>query len=526
MWVLILAWGCGDSGKGAPPGETLDPGAYHDNDGPGPLPVTAVAVYHLLKAGGDTTASFKRIQDALPAAGNHVDLGSLVRFLSARHIRSEVCRETLSALLGANAPALVLTRAKCTQKDLRSGRLGVCLGREGEGVLILDPRTGLQILNEADLAARHLGVTLRLDPTSIPPARNAPDLVCRETVWSYGEMPSGAMIHHGFQVQNAGTRPLNITRVETSCGCAAAVMGRKGEVTPELIRRARPEKDDVPARRVLQVRAAGIIPPGGSMWINACVNTTYKQGARPFRILLRTDDPEEPEAMLVMAGTLARVYEIEPLTLWFREIRSSRGASAHVWIRHAHKKSFRLSDIRTSCDRLKVAVDPDPPREAHRSGNAIEARALPSRAHPSGEGWSGLEVRVLPGVRVGHFAERLGFKADDHAMEIPVVGLVKGNLDLHPPYFNFGHVTPGEAKTVEATVSSRLGEGLVVNRVEVSLGFMHARVAPVKKGVFRIVVWTDPGWASSNLKGTAVLHTNDPLEPQKKVDVYGFLKRS
>ena len=111
-------------------------------------------------------------------------------------------------------------------------------------------------------------------------------------------------------------------------------------------------------------------------------------------------------------------------------------------------------------------------------------------------------------------------------MEIPVVGLVKGNLDVHPPYFNFGHVTLGEAKTVEATVSSRLGEALGIRKVEVSLDFMRARVEPVKKGVFRIVLWTEPGWYSPHLKGTAVLHTNDPLEPQKEVIVYGFLKRS
>lgn len=42
--------------------------------------------------------------------------------------------------------------------------------------------------------------------------------------FSFGRVPNDRAVEHVFKVSNTGTKPLVITRVQTSCGCTAAMM--------------------------------------------------------------------------------------------------------------------------------------------------------------------------------------------------------------------------------------------------------------------------------------------------------------
>src|SRR6185503_7008189 len=42
--------------------------------------------------------------------------------------------------------------------------------------------------------------------------------------FNFGRVPNDRAVEHVFKVSNTGTKPLVITRVQTSCGCTAAMM--------------------------------------------------------------------------------------------------------------------------------------------------------------------------------------------------------------------------------------------------------------------------------------------------------------
>lgn len=49
----------------------------------------------------------------------------------------------------------------------------------------------------------------------------------RETAWDFGKIKQGEVVTHEFIFKNVGDAPLLIEQVETSCGCAAALLSDK-----------------------------------------------------------------------------------------------------------------------------------------------------------------------------------------------------------------------------------------------------------------------------------------------------------
>ena len=45
-----------------------------------------------------------------------------------------------------------------------------------------------------------------------------------EETHEFGDIPATDVVDHVFEVKNVGAKPLEISRVQTSCGCTAAVM--------------------------------------------------------------------------------------------------------------------------------------------------------------------------------------------------------------------------------------------------------------------------------------------------------------
>jgi len=498
-----------------------DPYAYRDK---ALFPNAAMTVYLLLKSEGDSTASYLRIRRTLRGDLKGISFGHIKAFLGHSGIKAEARREPLSALLESGRPAIILTRTRQSESDPASGRYVFCRGRESAGVVIVDPMVGRSVVKPDDLAKRCLGVNLRLEQALDIPAREAPDFFCEEFVWSFNEVASGAEVRHSFKVENRGTRPLRIDRVETTCGCAAAMVGKKGHLSAELMKGVKPEKEET-KKLVVQKDSGGVIPPGENAWISAYVNTLHKQGYMAFRIRVRSNDPEEPDFDLTLQGNIVRVFEHDPVTIWFQQVKSTSGDSAHLWVRHYQSKAFEIKDIKANSKYVRVEVDPDPPRVSPPPEQAPQNPGFLPRNHPADQGWVGLKVTLLPGAPIGPFSATISLKADDTPIEANVAALVKGNLVVEPGYFSFGHIRKGDPQKVTVKVHSELGAAFKIDKVEVDKGFMNTTLLPAGEGTYRVTLALKEGWSDYDLQGVVTIHSNDPLEGHKRVLVYGFIKR-
>lgn len=62
-------------------------------------------------------------------------------------------------------------------------------------------------------------------------AAKGPKIQFKELKWDFGNKKQGEVLTHTFRFENVGDEPLVISRVRTSCGCAAAILSKK-ELNP------------------------------------------------------------------------------------------------------------------------------------------------------------------------------------------------------------------------------------------------------------------------------------------------------
>lgn len=88
-----------------------------------------------------------------------------------------------------------------------------------------------------------LMVAAGLAALSLVAAAGAADVraVFRETSFDFGKVKQGEVLAHEFVFKNAGTQPLVVERVETTCGCTAALVsadkippGKEGKIKVSL----------------------------------------------------------------------------------------------------------------------------------------------------------------------------------------------------------------------------------------------------------------------------------------------------
>jgi len=101
--------------------------------------------------------------------------------------------------------------------------------------------------------------------------RGAPRLVVTPASYDFGQVPADQVSQASFTVTNAGTAPLVIEGITTSCGCTKATL------------------------------SSHTIPPGGSARLDVTFDPTVHPGATGpmFRVVyLASNDPLHPETQI------------------------------------------------------------------------------------------------------------------------------------------------------------------------------------------------------------------------------------
>lgn len=120
-------------------------------------------------------------------------------------------------------------------------------------------------------------LTLAILAVACTPIQQPGRIELGETDFDFGEIPSTGPVSQTFQVRNAGQGTLKITGVSTSCGCTAA--------------------------RVDKERLA----PGETTALTVTYDPQAHGGqtGRFMRVVyVRSDDPETPEASLIIRVTV------------------------------------------------------------------------------------------------------------------------------------------------------------------------------------------------------------------------------
>lgn len=83
-------------------------------------------------------------------------------------------------------------------------------------------RTGRALYALASLAAV-VGLAAGAAPVAGQASQTGPAIEIEPAVWDFGGVSQDQRLQHAFTIENVGTEVLEIRRISTSCGCAAAV---------------------------------------------------------------------------------------------------------------------------------------------------------------------------------------------------------------------------------------------------------------------------------------------------------------
>jgi hypothetical protein len=128
---------------------------------------------------------------------------------------------------------------------------------------------------------------------SLPLKTSGAKIQFEQPIFDFGRVASGESVKHQFKVSNAGDQPLDISHVQTSCGCTTA-----GEWPHRL-------------------------EPGQSGVIPVQFNSANFSGPVTKTVMVSSSDPTQPSVMLQIKGTVWKPIEVTPTYAVFNVVPDS-----------------------------------------------------------------------------------------------------------------------------------------------------------------------------------------------------------
>jgi Protein of unknown function (DUF1573) len=292
-------------------------------------------------------------------------------------------------------------------------------------------------------------------------------------VYDFGHVYSGTPVTHAFRVRNAGTGPLTITAVRTSCGCTAA----------------QPTKTN--------------LLPGEESSIAVSFDTRTDHGPAVRTITVITNDPEHQPLQLTMRGDVKVQVAANPSIVTFEKTTRGHERTQQVTVTdEMPDRTFSVGAIANANQNIKVAWQPI---------RASKPGAL-------------LTITLLKTAPPGAIADVIKVNTSRAPVEIPVSGTVLGDLNVSPPQVSFG-IVPHHASALRfARLTNSGGHPVKVTGISSNNTSVVAAIEPVKAGKeYKIAVQLRPNTPDGLLRGSLLIKTDDPHQQDVQVPFYGIV---
>jgi len=194
----------------------------------------------------------------------------------------------------------------------------------------------------------------------------APKLVCDEPVFDFGSVAGTAPVEHDYVIRNEGDLSLEIRSVRASCGCTAVNASQS------------------------------VVRPGETATIHATFTTANRSGTQIKTITVASNDPETPNAVLTLRGTIVKPLAANPAAVYFGRLSDPAAAAREIVL--SASQPFTVVSAATASPHLSAAVDSPDPAAVHR----LTLSVLPSMPRgPFGDTLTVVtDLPVGPGVLI------------------------------------------------------------------------------------------------------------------------------
>jgi hypothetical protein len=300
-----------------------------------------------------------------------------------------------------------------------------------------------------------------------------PQVQALDRIYDFGHVYNGTTVKHTFRLKNAGTAPLIISAVRTSCGCTAA----------------QPTKSQ--------------LLPGEESDIAVSFDTRSDHGPATRTITVITNDPGHQQLELTMRGDVKVQVEVNPSIAVFERVTRGSEQSQRVTLTdEMGDRTFKVGAITNANPYVKVASQPSP---------GPKPGAL-------------LTITLLKTAPAGPISDMVKVSTNRVPVEIPVSGTVLGDINVNPPQVSFG-IVPHHSSALRFVRLTNSGDRPVrVTAISSNNTSVIAAVEPVKAGKeYKIAVQLAPNTPDGVLRGMLAIKTDDPHQQDVHVPFYGIV---
>lgn len=300
-----------------------------------------------------------------------------------------------------------------------------------------------------------------------------PKALVENPLFDFGTALEGTMVSHTFKIKNVGKGELMISGVKTSCGCTAAT----------------PNKNH--------------LAPGEETDITVGFDTHFQKGHQIRTITAYTNDPDTPQAVMTIQGTVRQQVAAVPAQVSFGTVRKGTEVTQDVTIRDLTKgKNFSVGPVSNSNSSIKVV---QVARPDHKPG------AL-------------LHVTLEKTMPTGGFDDTIKVVTNRVPIQIDVFGTISGDLSVEPAQVSFGIAPKGQAVVRMIALKNNGPHDVKVLDVTSSVPTVGVSTAIVKPGrEYEITVTLNPTAAEGQLRGQLTIRTDDPEQSSVTVPFYAIV---
>lgn len=181
-----------------------------------------------------------------------------------------------------------------------------------------------RFMKRYDMKHNRILYALFINLLTITVAWAAPELIVDQGSFNFGSVAQGRKVQHAFRIRNGGDAPLQIKKLEASCGCTA--------VKP----------------------STSVIPPGKSAKIDVTFDSSSFSGKVVKTVTLTSNAGKSPSYTFSMEGTVTEELQVTPRQLSLGPVSSSFATKGVLKVTNHGASKIKLLAVNVTSSSLQI----------------------------------------------------------------------------------------------------------------------------------------------------------------------------
>lgn len=304
-----------------------------------------------------------------------------------------------------------------------------------------------------------------------------PDIYFEGPDYNFGEIFMGDKVEHIFRFKNLGKGKLEIDKIQSSCGCTAAIISSK-----DLSYEERGE-------------------------VKVTFNSQSYSGDVTKKVTVYSNDPDTPDYKLTISGKVMEEVVVTPKQLDFSQIPYGVDEVKEISVRSATDLKLKIENVSSTNPDLAVSFKENVDKDGYI-----------------------VSVLVKNNKKYGRIDGKIFIYTNSKHQEkiiVPFHGEIIGDLSVYPPRISCGVITRNKEMTFPVFVISHKKD-ISVDRVEVSPDFLEAEIAKKpddKKTPYKILITLKKDAPLGRINGKLMIFTNSVNQSVIEVPIVGEIRR-